>query len=100
MTQPEIKSMTKEEIESRTAPLEADAYTTHTPPRWPSGQGVRLESGRSRVRIPFSPEFFRGRVILVTRKLALQWLPCQAPGVIGSALGQVGPVSVYRDWVR
>ena len=44
--------------------------------------------------------FFRGRVIPVTLKLALQWLPCQAPGVIGSALGLVGPVSVYCDWVR
>ena len=33
-------------------------------------------------------------------KLALQWLPCQAPGVIGSALRLVGPVSVYCDWVR
>ena len=44
--------------------------------------------------------FFRGRVIPVTSKLALQWLPCQAPGVIGSALGLVGPVSVYCDWVR
>ena len=32
--------------------------------------------------------------------LALQWLPCQAPGVIGSALGLVGPVSVYCDWMR
>ena len=31
----------------------------------------------------------------MTSKLALQWLPCQAPGVIGSALGLVGPVSVY-----
>ena len=29
------------------------------------------------------------------KKLALQWLPCQAPGVIGSLLGLVGPVSVY-----
>ena len=36
----------------------------------------------------------------VTEKLALQWLPCQAPGVTGSALGPVGPVSVYCDWVR
>ena len=26
-------------------------------------------------------------------------LPCQMPGVIGSSLGPVGPVSVYRDWV-
>ena len=25
---------------------------------------------------------------------------CQAPGIIGSALGLVGPVSVYCDWVR
>ena len=44
--------------------------------------------------------FFRGRVIPVTQKLALQWLPCQAPGVVGSALGLVDPVSVYCDWVR
>ena len=33
-------------------------------------------------------------------KLTLQWLSCQAPGVIGSVLGLVGPVSVYCDWVR
>ena len=49
---------------------------------------------------PACAGFFRGRVIPVTQKLALQWLPCQAPGVIGSALGLVGPVSVYCDWVR
>ena len=30
------------------------------PPRWPSGKGDRLESGRSRVRIPLAPRFFRG----------------------------------------
>ena len=42
---------------------------------------------------------FRDRVIPVTSKLALQWLSCQAPGVIGSSLGLVGPVSVYCDWV-
>ena len=36
----------------------------------------------------------------MTSKLALQWLPCQATGVIGSVLGLVGPVSVYCDWVR
>ena len=27
-------------------------------------------------------------------------IPCQAPGVLGSALGLVGPVSVYCDWMR
>ena len=52
------------------------------------------------VRFPLAPGFFRGQVIPVTEKLARQWLPCQAPGVIGSALGLVGPVSVYCDWVR
>ena len=49
---------------------------------------------------PACARIFRGRVIPVTQKLALQWLPCQAPGVIGSALGLVGLVSVYCDWVR
>ena len=27
-------------------------------------------------------------------------LPCQAPGVMGSVLGLVGPMSVYCDWAR
>ena len=36
----------------------------------------------------------------MTSKMTLQWLPCQAPGVIVSVLGLVGPVSVYCDWVR
>ena len=48
----------------------------------------------------FAPGFLQGWVIPVTSKLALQWLPCQAPGVIGSLLGLVSPVSVFCDWVR
>ena len=32
----------------------------HRPPRWPSGQGVRFQSGRSRVRIPLVPGSFFG----------------------------------------
>ena len=31
---------------------------------------------------------------------ALQWLPIQGPGVIGSVLELVGPVSMHCDWVR
>ena len=50
----------------------------------------------SRLRVGIFP----GRVIPVTYKLALQWLPCLAPGVLGSALGLVGPVPVYCCWVR
>ena len=45
-------------------------------------------------------DFLRGQVIPVTSKLALQWLPCQAPGVIGSVLELASPLSVYCDWVR
>ena len=94
------------------------------PPSWPSGKAyasraedpgfeswrVRIQTATVRVRIQTITVgvriqtaivgFFRGRVIPVTSKLALQWLPCQAPGVIGSVLGLVGPVSVYCDWVR
>ena len=43
---------------------------------------------------------FSGVVIPEIYKFALQWLPCQAPGAIGSVLGMVGPVSLYCDWVR
>ena len=42
----------------------------------------------------FAVGIFPGRVIPVTSKLTLQWLPCQASGDIGSGLGLVGPVSV------
>ena len=35
-----------------------------------------------------------------TTDMVLLWLPRQTPGVIGSALGLVGPVSVYCDCVR
>ena len=44
---------------------------------------------------PAGDGIFPGRVIPVTYTLALQWLPCQEPDVIGSALGLVGLVSVY-----
>ena len=67
---------------------------------WLSGSGIRLESGRSRVGIPFVPGFLRGRVIPVASNSALQWLPCQAPGIAGSVLKLVSLVSVYCDWVR
>ena len=51
----------------------------------------------SRLRWDFSGiKFYR----TVSPKLAIQWLPYQASGVIGSVLGLVGPLSVYCDWVR
>ena len=67
--------------------------------------GVVVRASASRTEDPgiqsrLHRDFFRGRVRPVTSKSALQWLPCQAPGVIGSVLGLVGPVSIYCDWVR
>ena len=70
-------------------------------PCWSGGKGVRVERGRSGGLISArAVGIFAGRFIPVTSKLALQWLPCQAPGVVGSALGLVGQVSVYCDWVK
>ena len=74
--------------------------TLNTPPRWPSGKASASGAEDPGFEPRLRRDFFRGRIIPVTPKLALQWLPCQAPGVIGSALGLVGPVSVYCDWVR
>ena len=45
-------------------------------------------------------DLFTGQVTPVTQNLALQWLPSQAPGVVGSTLGLVGPVSIFCDWAR
>ena len=49
---------------------------------------------------PVCDRIFPGRVIPATETLALQWVPCQGPGVMGSALGLVGTVSVCCDRVR
>ena len=68
--------------------------------------GLVVKESASRAEDPWFESCLRrdfsgvSGVIPVTSKLALQWLPCQAPGVIGSVLGLVGPVSVYCDWVR
>ena len=51
--------------------------------------------------IPPNPVgIFPGRVIPVTSKLIKKWFSCRAPGDLGSALGLVGPASVYHDWAR
>ena len=53
------------------------------------------------VRVPPLPwDVFLCGFLPVTGQLELQWLPCKASGVIGSALGLVGLVSVQCDWVR
>ena len=58
-----------------------------------------VKASASRAEDPGFESRFR-RDFYGVEKLALQWLPCQAPGVIGSVLGLVDPVSVYCDWVR
>ena len=61
--------------------------------------GLVVKAAASRAEDPgfesrLRRDFFRGRVITVISKLALQWLPCQALSIIGSVLGLAGPVSV------
>ena len=48
----------------------------------------------------FAVDIFRGQTLPVTKKFVLWWFPCQVPGIIGSVLGLVGPVSVCCEWVR
>ena len=45
-------------------------------------------------------DFFSGSSHTSDFKIGTPVLPFQAPGIIESALGLVGPVSVYCDWVR
>ena len=59
--------------------------------------GLVVKASASRAEDPgfefrLRRDFFLGQ--------SYQWLPCQAPGIIVSALGLVGPLSVYCDWVR
>ena len=57
---------------------QVSAAQVSQPPRGPSGQGVRLETGRPGFdsRFPCG-SFLPGRVIPVTYRLALQWLSYQ-----------------------
>ena len=50
----------------------------------------------SRMRLDFS----RVKSYQWLQNWHLKWLPCQAPGVMGSSQGLVGQVSVYCGWVR
>ena len=45
----------------------------------------------------FAADLFPGRATASGLKLVARWLPSQAPGIIGSALGMVDPVPVYCD---
>ena len=63
--------------------------------------GLVVKASASRAEDPgFESRLRRDFFRIESIKLALQWLPCQAPCVIGSALGLVGPMSVYCYRVR
>ena len=87
----------------------------HRPPCWHGGEasaprqdrlvGLVVKAFASRAGDPefesrWRRDFFGVESYQWLKKLALQWLPCQAPGDIGSGLRLIGPVSVYCDWVR
>ena len=60
--------------------------------------GLVVKASASRAEDPGFESRLRQDFLGVESKIGTpvaKWLPCQAPGVIGSALGLVGPVSVY-----
>ena len=99
--------MTKVGFEPRSAALEADVSPLYHQISF-SGRdrldGLVVKASASGAEDPGFESHLRRDVSVSSHtsdlKLALHWLPCQAPGVIGSALGLVGPVSVYCDWLR
>ena len=71
---------------------------------WPPF-GLVVKAFTSRAKDPgfkscLHRDFSRVESFQWLKKYVLQWWPCQAPGITGSLLGLVGPVSVYCDWVR
>ena len=54
------------------------------------GLVLRCVPGEDKLHFPFT---FKP----VTEKWVLLWLLCQAPSVLGSVLGLVGPVLLYCD---
>ena len=66
------------------------------------GLVVNVSSERRKIRPGFDSRLsrgdFSGSSYTSDIKLTLQWLPCQAPGVLRLALELVGPVLVYCDW--
>ena len=58
------------------------------PPRWPSGSGVLLESGRCRVRIPFAPGIFPGSSHTSDLKIGTPVVTCQCKsGLLNKSSG-------------
>ena len=62
------------------------------PPPWFSGKESASKEADLGSNSALAVDLFAGRVIPVTYKLVLQWLSCQAPGVVRSLLGLDGPV--------
>ena len=67
--------------------------------------GLVVKMSASRAEYPgfescLHQDFFGGSSHTSDLKIGTPVLSCKAPGVIGSVLGLVGPVSVYCDCVR
>ena len=79
---------------SQTSDFNIGAPVATLPGFWCYRAGVR--TGWPTVSIPWIFLLVESRPVTLT--LVLQWLPCQASGATGPALGLVGPLSVYRGF--
>ena len=59
--------------------------------------GLVVKASASRAEDPVYDGIFPGSSHTSDLQIGTQVLPCQAPDVVGSVLGLVGPVSVYCD---
>ena len=66
----------------------------------------RFHEGNRHLRVAYNkeedPRFARGAFprSSYTNDLKIQWLPCQVPGITGSAMGLVGLESIHFGRVR
>ena len=70
------------------------------PPRENRLGGLVVKASSSRAENPGFESRLRRDFSGLSHTSDSSELPCQEPGIIGSVLGLVGPVSVYCDWVR
>ena len=69
-------------------------------PRWPSGKASASRAEDPEFESRLCRDFFGIESYQWLKNWHSSGYPAKAPGVIGSALGLVGLVSVYCDWVR
>ena len=76
------------------------SHDSTQPPHWPNGKAFISRAADLSAIPAFTTDLFPGWIQPVTQHWYSSGLLCRTPGIIGSALGLVGPVPAYSDWVK